>query len=62
MSRRAVGLAACFILGMTLTVAAGDAASVLAPYLRARDEGRTDAVTGDALCRVAPARRLPRRL
>ena len=48
MSRRAAGLAACFILGMTLTVAAGDAASVLAPYLRARDEGRTDAVTGDA--------------
>ncbi len=48
MSRRAAGLAACFILGVVLTAAAGESTIALAPYLRARDEGRTDAVTGDA--------------
>lgn len=48
MSRRAAGLTACFVLGLALAAWAGDANTALAQYLRARDEGRTDAVTGDA--------------
>lgn len=48
MSRRVAGLAAGFLLGVALAASAGDATTALAPYLRARDEGRTDAVSGEA--------------
>lgn len=48
MSRRAAALTAGLILVVAMAASAGDATTALAPYLRARDEGRTDAVTGDA--------------
>ncbi len=48
MSRRVAGLAAGLILVTALAVSAGDASIALEPYLRARDEGRTDAVSGEA--------------
>ncbi len=47
MSRRVVGLAAGLLLVVTLPAAAEDTTTVLAPYLRARDEGRTHAVSGE---------------
>ena len=47
MSRRMVGLAAGLLLVVTLPAAAEDTNTVLAPYLRARDEGRTHAVSGE---------------
>jgi hypothetical protein len=47
MSRRVVGLAAGLLLVVTLPAAAEDTNTVLAPYLRARDEGRTHAVSGE---------------
>ena len=48
MSRRAAGLAAGLLLVRGAgRPSAGDTTTVLAPYLRARDEGRTDAVSGE---------------
>lgn len=48
LSRIAAGLVAVLLLVVALAAAAGDATTALAPYLRARDEGRTDAVSGEA--------------
>ena len=48
MRRLAAGLAVGLMLAAALAAMAGDATTALAPYLRARDEGRTDAVSGEA--------------
>jgi hypothetical protein len=48
MSHRAAWLAAGLFLGVAGAASAGDTTTVLAPYLRAREEGRTDAVSGEA--------------
>lgn len=46
MSRRVAAPVAGLLFVAALAASAGDATTVLAPYLRARDEGRTDAISG----------------
>lgn len=48
MNRHATGLTAGLLLVVALAASAGDATTAVAPYLRARDEGRTDVVSGEA--------------
>ena len=55
MSRRAVGLVGGVLLLVALGAAAGDTIPMLAPYLRARDEGRTDAISGEAFAEARSA-------
>lgn len=55
MSRRVVSLVGGVLLLVALGAAAGDTIPMLAPYLRARDEGRTDAISGEAFAEARSA-------